>query len=510
MSEAELIAAIVASPDDDVPRTVFADWLEEQGDPRGAFIRAQQTVGLGDSLSPAYFDALRVADRLENDHRASWLKRLPAIRNARFERGFVSEATMLATAFLKKGEALLERAPVERLRLQRVKGRGEELAAAPALKRLRGLDFTKMTVPDADQIAILGSPNLTALSTYGSSGMSTRVRNALLGGAAATSLQDLTLSGVPGALPDVSLPRLERLTSHGDRVAKLAPLRVPALTSFTIATYQLMTKDLTALTLPPLASLSIRAAKVKRGVFSTLAEHEAFGSLTSFRFATDEQAYPEGELDRLLTADALNHCAAIRLPRRLADSASLRGLPNLTSLRLGVYPGGLAKADPRPLADLALSGILDDNDMTCLIALAPTLRSLSLACEAPRDSWERLFRTTFPVLGELNITDDVTRTTRGVRTSDLITALSNKCWPRLLSLKVRGVDSQADGFADLAKAVKGSSLRRLTVYDRVKVADALALVLECPHLVRLHVAGSRIVGAKKALQGSTRIRVDER
>jgi uncharacterized protein (TIGR02996 family) len=43
MSDREaFVAAIAANPHDDLPRLVFADWLEEQGDgERGAFIRAQ-------------------------------------------------------------------------------------------------------------------------------------------------------------------------------------------------------------------------------------------------------------------------------------------------------------------------------------------------------------------------------------------------------------------------------------------------------------------------------------
>src|SRR5207244_2028609 len=41
-TEAEaFLARIRAFPDDDAPRLVFADWLDEQNDPRGAFIRVQ-------------------------------------------------------------------------------------------------------------------------------------------------------------------------------------------------------------------------------------------------------------------------------------------------------------------------------------------------------------------------------------------------------------------------------------------------------------------------------------
>src|SRR5215813_14910898 len=35
------LEAIRAAPDDDGPRLVYADWLEERGDPRGEFIRIQ-------------------------------------------------------------------------------------------------------------------------------------------------------------------------------------------------------------------------------------------------------------------------------------------------------------------------------------------------------------------------------------------------------------------------------------------------------------------------------------
>lgn len=43
--ERELIAAIVASPDDDAPRAVYADWLLEQGHPRGELINTALAGG---------------------------------------------------------------------------------------------------------------------------------------------------------------------------------------------------------------------------------------------------------------------------------------------------------------------------------------------------------------------------------------------------------------------------------------------------------------------------------
>jgi uncharacterized protein (TIGR02996 family) len=40
--EEPFIRAIVDSPGDETPRMVYADWLEERGDPRGAYLRAEQ------------------------------------------------------------------------------------------------------------------------------------------------------------------------------------------------------------------------------------------------------------------------------------------------------------------------------------------------------------------------------------------------------------------------------------------------------------------------------------
>lgn len=42
--EAAFLAAIAAAPGDPTPRLVYADWLEERGDPRAEFIRLQHQL----------------------------------------------------------------------------------------------------------------------------------------------------------------------------------------------------------------------------------------------------------------------------------------------------------------------------------------------------------------------------------------------------------------------------------------------------------------------------------
>jgi uncharacterized protein (TIGR02996 family) len=41
MEDGAFIRAIVTNPDDDTTRLVYADWLDERGDPRGALLRAE-------------------------------------------------------------------------------------------------------------------------------------------------------------------------------------------------------------------------------------------------------------------------------------------------------------------------------------------------------------------------------------------------------------------------------------------------------------------------------------
>jgi uncharacterized protein (TIGR02996 family) len=55
------IRTIVDRPGDDLPRLVYADWLDERNDPRGAYLRAELTVvidGKGKTTLPKLADGL--------------------------------------------------------------------------------------------------------------------------------------------------------------------------------------------------------------------------------------------------------------------------------------------------------------------------------------------------------------------------------------------------------------------------------------------------------------------
>src|SRR5262245_45122502 len=70
--EAEaFLQRIRAYPDDDAPRLVFADWLDEHGDPRGAFIRVQLALAQLDAEESSEF-----GDRLARPERETLRARL--------------------------------------------------------------------------------------------------------------------------------------------------------------------------------------------------------------------------------------------------------------------------------------------------------------------------------------------------------------------------------------------------------------------------------------------------
>src|SRR5262245_46053167 len=87
---------IVANPDDDAPRLVYADWLDEHGDPhRAEFIRAQCERARLDADDPRADRLLRRERALLKAHGADWTG-LPQGTGVAGElrRGFVGHVTL--------------------------------------------------------------------------------------------------------------------------------------------------------------------------------------------------------------------------------------------------------------------------------------------------------------------------------------------------------------------------------------------------------------------------------
>src|SRR6478672_4164522 len=99
---AAFLRAIRAAPDDDLPRLIYADFLDERGNPRGQFIRMQVELERPDLPPRRARELRRDAGRLHAEFRVAWAGDLAEIaHDFKFRRGFVDEIDVGAAAFLR-------------------------------------------------------------------------------------------------------------------------------------------------------------------------------------------------------------------------------------------------------------------------------------------------------------------------------------------------------------------------------------------------------------------------
>ncbi|CAN5259653.1 hypothetical protein BH11PLA2_BH11PLA2_11340 [soil metagenome] len=227
-----LLRAVCASPDDDLPRLVLADWLEEQGDAAQAeFIRAQVQLATTPPWEPfAVTVKHRRPDLLTGQ---PWRETLPRIGSGimvdwnpdgPFRRGFgySVHVKQLAT-FLTMAPQLLEVCPVGELLLP--SGTREDwnaFANAPWLRNIRSLKFTFASNLIEPVRALAASPYATGLESVAfdvctSPAMGVIVE-ALVQSPLAKQLKRLSFSvgsdtdgEIAEQLASVELPKLEEL-----------------------------------------------------------------------------------------------------------------------------------------------------------------------------------------------------------------------------------------------------------------------------------------------------------
>jgi uncharacterized protein (TIGR02996 family) len=219
--EAALYAAIMAHPDEDTPRLVYADWLDEHADAllgrvpaevraRAEFIRLQIDLAR-DGLNAKKRKAAEIrCTELEAAHSGLWLAPLwAACRDGPrpgvvFRRGFVGEATG-PLADVRWAVAAAETHTVERLSFETQavhpppSATHVALALCPALARISRVDFNSLPIPVA--LALLPSPHFTGLRSLRVGWVPTEVMEALGRSPAAVGLRELWVTGGYSAAP---------------------------------------------------------------------------------------------------------------------------------------------------------------------------------------------------------------------------------------------------------------------------------------------------------------------
>lgn len=160
--EETFLQDIIAHPEDDTPRLIFADWLEEREDPRGQLIRLQCEMATSPKWTDDYFDLWDQEYFLMARHQGAWREELPShygIAWGDFHRGFVDSISSYGIEpFLNHGAEVCAAAPITQLRLisaaspsQNEDHLWQEMAQCPALEAIRHLDLSFQWLGDSEQ-----------------------------------------------------------------------------------------------------------------------------------------------------------------------------------------------------------------------------------------------------------------------------------------------------------------------------------------------------------------------
>ena len=152
MAAADFLRLILADPDADGPRLVYADWLDDQGEhARAEFIRVQWPPLFSLPADVPQAATLRAtASVLLEEHRVAWGEPLAGLAN-RWDwiRGFPDIIRLDAKTLLTRGEELFASVPVRHVELLDVAAHLPRLARCPLLERLATLTITGCPAGDA-------------------------------------------------------------------------------------------------------------------------------------------------------------------------------------------------------------------------------------------------------------------------------------------------------------------------------------------------------------------------
>lgn len=140
---------IAQHPNDDALRMIFADWLDERGDPRGEFIRAQ--CELANGCWGMRRTLLQSKSKiLLKKHGAAWREPFKKWGNVAFDKGLPERISVTATSFLKHGSKIVDDPRICQVRLiDDLKPFIDRLAKSKPLRRVTSLALNNNGMPPA-------------------------------------------------------------------------------------------------------------------------------------------------------------------------------------------------------------------------------------------------------------------------------------------------------------------------------------------------------------------------
>jgi uncharacterized protein (TIGR02996 family) len=372
--EAAFLRMTAAAPDDDAPRLIFADWLEECGDPRGSFIRVQCALATLPADDPRRPDLEQAERHLLAAHAAGWTHDLAGrVSGWQLRRGFVEEVRLSAAAFLEHGPDLLRTGTVRTVRLYDC---GDDLAAlarAPALGCVTGLDLCGNHLGDAGLAALLRSEHLRGL----------RALDLSFNSLSNAGVQALLAAGPWPGLRALDLRGNERITGRGATLLARTQT-LPALESLDLRDNQIDGPGVWVLAhstaLPRLADLGLAGNPIGDAGARSLAESKLLPRLIARSPALDLRQTDLGPsgVQALAAAGRLKPVTVLRLDgNRVGDAgltvltaSDLRQLRELHLARNGISDEGAHALAGEPLLSRLTLLDLSDNGLSKAGAVA--------------------------------------------------------------------------------------------------------------------------------------------
>ena len=153
-----LMNEIVAHPEDDEPRLVYADWLDDAGQAdRADFVRVQLERAKLPKWDVRQLPLLIRECELLSQHEVSWRRELPKLKSVnwgRFERGFICQVRFDDFKSLKlHGERCFQLTPLDSVSIEWPGEDAADVDSLPALKELTLGDVSAVWAEDIDRIA---------------------------------------------------------------------------------------------------------------------------------------------------------------------------------------------------------------------------------------------------------------------------------------------------------------------------------------------------------------------
>jgi uncharacterized protein (TIGR02996 family) len=164
--EDALLRAVIADPEDDAPRLIYADWLDERGQcERAEFIRLQIALTEMPTDDERRPKLRRRAQRLLERCGMTWTEPLrPAVHQYHFSRGFVEIVTCEASRFLRFGQDLFSLTPIRYLFLRDADDCTLQLSQCPHLGRPISVSLSHNRLDDRDVYRLANSPHFGRLT----------------------------------------------------------------------------------------------------------------------------------------------------------------------------------------------------------------------------------------------------------------------------------------------------------------------------------------------------------